>query len=149
MSEKNLIVYYSRTGVTETLAMKLRDKLGGDIDRIDYATNKKIAFTAAALESLSKSTIKIKGDNHDPALYDRVICITPIWSGQRLSAPMRSYMAMNKKKLKEYSLIVTCNFTKIERAIKDSTDLIGNPPKSSARYISSQIQSGSYELPEI
>ncbi|MDR1565455.1 MAG: hypothetical protein LBS74_10910 [Oscillospiraceae bacterium] len=126
MANKNLIVYYSRTGLSERLAKALQEKLGGDIDQITYADRDKVSFASAGWEALRKATAKFKGDVHDAGEYDKIFFISPVWASA-LATPIRSYMAVNKGKIKAYSMLVTCGGSGLEGALKDA---LATPPKT-------------------
>ena len=145
MSEKTLIIYYSRSGKSEILAKDLQSKIGCDMDKIEYATKNHISFFGAGFEAVSKKTVKIKGANHSPGDYEKIIFITPIWASA-LSTPVRSYMAENKANIKSYSLIATCGSSGLEGTIKDAGNIMQKEPDNSEMYRSAQIAKGDYDL---
>ena len=143
--EKTLIVYYSKSGKSEMLAKTLREKTGYDIDKLEYADKDHISFPAAVIESLRKTTVEIKGYAHNPAEYDRIIFVSPVW-GSALSTPIRSYMSVHRKKIKTYSLIAVCGKIGLEGTVKDATTVMEKEPSVSEQYISAQVGKGTYNL---
>ena len=145
MSEKILIVYYSRTGKAEIIAKDLQNKLGCDMDKIEYANKKRVSFIGAIFEAFKKKTIKIKGAVHSPVDYEKIIFITPIWASA-MSTPIRSYMAEHKTDIKSYSLIATCGSSEISDTLKDAVNVMQKEPVVSERYTDKQIVAGDYDL---
>ena len=145
MAEKTLLVYYSRTGKAEMLAKKLQEKLKCDTDIIDYAEKERISFLGAAMESMKKATVPIKGDDHSPESYERIVFVTPIWKGS-LSTPVRSYIQKHKSKIRLYSLIAVSGKVGFEGTLKEAKDIFGKEPYASAHYTSAQIANGSYTV---
>ncbi|MDR1540027.1 MAG: hypothetical protein LBU32_18910 [Clostridiales bacterium] len=147
MAKKTLIVYYSRSGLSEQLAKALSAKLNGDIDNVGYADRDKVSFAAAGLEAVRKTTSAFKGDTHDASQYDEVFFISPVWASS-LATPIRSYMAANKDKIKSYALLVTCGSGGLEGAKKDACAAIGKTPYISQQFLSKEIKQNEFNLDE-
>ncbi|MDR2536327.1 MAG: hypothetical protein LBD29_09900 [Treponema sp.] len=145
MEKETLIVYYSRSGISERLAKALQHKLGCDMDKIAYADKEQIAFGTAVVEALRKATVPIKGSLHKPEDYKKIIFITPVWGGA-MATPIRSYMTENKEHIQSYSLIVTCGKSGLSGSIKDAAAALGKEPVGSEQYLSSQVTKGAYNL---
>ena len=149
MSENNkkiLIVYYSRSGVSEIIAKDLQNKLGCDMDKIVYADKDRVSFFRAAREATKKYTVKIKGAEHNPGDYEKIIFVTPIWAGA-ISTPIRSYMAEHKENIKSYTLITTSGSgDETPKIIKDAVDASRKESAVSKAYSSAQIKKGEYDL---
>ncbi|MDR0525242.1 MAG: hypothetical protein LBG90_05150 [Spirochaetaceae bacterium] len=145
MIEKTLIVYYSRSGISEKVAQTLQAQLGCDMDKLEYAEKKHISFGAAVIEALRKSTAPITGGTHKPENYGRIIFITPVW-GSGLATPIRSYMTEHKTAVQSYALIVTCGGGGLSGTIKDAAAILGKEPSASEQFRSSQVNEGHYGL---
>ncbi|MDR1913757.1 MAG: hypothetical protein LBQ68_04640 [Clostridiales bacterium] len=145
MAQKNLIVYFSRTGSTESVAKVLAAKLGCDTDKLYYADREKISFANAGLESLRKQITTLKGDEHDPGIYDKIFFVSPVWAGS-LSTPIRSYMKSNKDKIKDYALIVTCGGSGVTGPGKEALAIIGKSPSVTGSFRTLEIKRGEYDL---
>jgi flavodoxin len=87
-----LVAYFSRSGVTESLATQLAAKLGASLEPVkpeaSYAGRG--GYMKAVLHSLFRRAPAVHCE-HVPANHSVVIIGSPIWAG-RLSAPMRSYL---------------------------------------------------------
>jgi flavodoxin len=83
---KILAVCYSKTGNTKKIADAVVEKLGCDLEELQFDMQTKVMQSSVS-----------------PADYDRVIVLTPIW-GFQLSEPMRQYLKKYRADIKEYSL---------------------------------------------
>lgn len=80
MAKKNvLVLYYSRTGYTETVARDLAQQIGADIEDIKPAFARGIFFDA--LRAAIGKRGAAKPLVHDVGQYDLVLIGTPIWLG--------------------------------------------------------------------
>jgi len=88
-----LVAYFSRSGVTERLAVQLAAKLGADVEPVKPLAPYAGAggYLKGVWHSLFRRT-PLVDCRRDPADYAVVIIGSPVWAG-RLSAPMRSYLA--------------------------------------------------------
>ena len=145
MAEKALIVYYSRSGNAEKLAKKLNEKFKYDMDKLEYAEKERVSFIAAVMESLQKASLPIKGDNHSPDSYERIIFVSPIWKSS-LPTPIRSYMLKYKPQIKSYILLAVSGKVGFEGVLKDAAKIFGREPYASAHYSSAQITKGAYTI---
>ena len=144
-SRKTLLVYYSRSGKAEIIAKDLQNKIGCDMDKIEYAGKKRVSFIGAIIETFKQSTVKIKGAEHNPGDYEKIIIITPIWASN-MTTPIRSYITEHKGNIKSYSLIATCGSGGLETAVKSASDIIQKAPVISEQYTDKQIKAGEYDL---
>ncbi len=95
-----LVVYYSRSGVTERVARELAGALAADLDvirpRADYVGAG--GFQRGVWHSMLGLAPKVAHDR-DPADYSRVILGSPIWAGKP-AAPTRAYLKVNRGRFK-------------------------------------------------
>ena len=97
---KILVVYYSRTGTTKTVAEAIRDALGCEIDEIEDTKGRSglIGWLMAGKDAGSGSLTKISGVDEEPSQYDVVVMGSPTWNGH-MSTPIRTYITDNKDRL--------------------------------------------------
>ena len=80
---KTIIYYYSLTGQCEHLANKIAGKLECDSEKI---VEQKKRLSKGFLKffnggsAMQKKSAKINPVNNDPALFDRIILVTPFWA---------------------------------------------------------------------
>ena len=93
---KTLIVYFSWSGNTQTVANHIHDLIGGDIVEVETVIpypdsyEEVIQVAPGELESDYRPELKTKVENMDE--YDTLIVGTPIWGGH-LTPAMKSFLA--------------------------------------------------------
>ncbi len=86
---KILVAFYSKTGNTRTVAVRIAKELGADTDEITFDE-----------KEFRGPMTKAPGDikfNKDPSGYDMVVIGSPVW-GFNIPAPTKSYLMKNKFK---------------------------------------------------
>jgi menaquinone-dependent protoporphyrinogen IX oxidase len=121
---KTLVVYYSKTGTTKAVAGAAQKKLCCDLDEILYDQKEAAIQTAK-----------------DPAEYDRVILLSPVWAFS-LAEPVKLYLKKHKSGIKAYSLIVTCSMFGIGGCVKACVKLLGKNPEKALCFKAKQIKPG-------
>jgi flavodoxin len=101
---KNLIIYYSYMGNNETLALKLQEKSGWDIFKIEELKKRK--NLTIFFDVLFNRKPKIQNINTDLNQYDLIILVSPIWLGD-IASPMKSFLRQEKN-LSKYAFISLC-----------------------------------------
>jgi flavodoxin len=75
-----LIVYYSKTGSTMTVASALARGTGGTLRELVDASPRSNQF-AAAMAALFRRSARLVDPDYDVSAYETVIIMTPIWIG--------------------------------------------------------------------
>jgi len=125
---KTLVVYYSKTGNTRSVAEALLTDKKCDSDEIQYDEKAKSIDFA-----------------RDPSEYDRVILLAPVWA-LNLADPMKLYIAKHKSNIKRYSLIVTCGALGLRSCIRNCLSSIGSKPEIAVKFKSKHVKQGDYDL---
>jgi len=128
---KTLIVYYSKSGNTRKVAEKIKDTLSCDWDEIQYDEN---AHTI-------KSAV-------DPAGYDRIILMCPIWAFS-LPEPMTLYLEAHKAGISQYRLAVTCGLFGLRGCVSGCKKILGTPPEAAVKIRAKFIPSGKYSIAKV
>ncbi len=92
---KALVVYFSGTGHTRTVAEEIAAAVNGDIELIVEVGEKREGVMGkihSGVESLLKEKSKIEKPKNNPAGYDLVFVGTPTW-GEGLSPPVDSSLS--------------------------------------------------------
>lgn len=91
---KVLIVFYSRTGTTRTLATTLAQRLNAEVSEISCARygHRFFGFLRAAYDSLRGNLPPVQTTRPVTSDYDHVLLGTPIWTSHPL-APLRAFLA--------------------------------------------------------
>lgn len=87
---KSLVVYYSRSGNTETVAKEISNAVNGDIKKLEL--KKDISFMGAAFSALLGLKGKIKPMDLNLKDYDNIFIGTPVWAG-KTSTPINTFLS--------------------------------------------------------
>jgi len=108
-----LVVYYSRTGHSRTLAKEIAHRLRADLQEIhalvDYQGGgwvRSLGYPRALLHSALRWRPAIEVFKRDIADYDLVIVGGPVWGGG-VAAPVRSFLAKHAEGAREIAFFLT------------------------------------------
>jgi len=138
----SLVVFYSQTGTTKTVAKTLAQSLAADTEQIISNLSNK-SRPRLAMQALLKVHAKIGNITKDPALYDLVIVGTPIWA-QNVSSPVRTYLARYKNKFNRVAFFCTYGGSGNDKVLKQMESLCGKKPVASLNVLSQDVRSGGY-----
>lgn len=125
---KTLVVYYSKSGNTKTVAEAVIKNLACDYDKLDYDEKSK------AIRCTKK-----------PSDYERVILLSPIWAFS-LAEPMKLYLNKFRSEILTYNLIVTCAGLGLRNAIRNCRSAIGKSPEKAIKIRAQQIRQGDFDV---
>jgi len=123
---KTLVVYYSRTGVTQTVADRLAAALAADVERLIDTKARKgyLGFIRAGKDAAMKKLIPIEPPGTDPADYDLVLVGTPVWANT-LSSAVRMYLTDYGQAIKRAAVFCTTMRSGIDSTLSVMADMIG------------------------
>lgn len=124
-----LITYFSKTGNSKNVALRLAEELGATLDEIAF----------------DEKAHTISDNAESPAEYNRVVLVCPIWAFN-LPEPMSLYLKRHKDAIKQYSLIVTCSLGGLRGCVRGSTRILGHAPDQALKLKAKAVKSGSYSL---
>ncbi len=139
---RTLVVYYTYSGVTETLAQDIADQCGGTLLQVvdhgnyprpesqttyNYANNERSQIDAGNWPEINTSVENFDG-------WDAIIICTPLWNG-KMANPMLTFLHNHADKLinKQVALAVTSWSSGISQVVTDAhntlpnSSFIGNP----------------------
>lgn len=126
---KTLVVWYSRTGRTRALGAALAARLHADFEEITEPLDR--GGAAGFLRSLAQTVfgcdVRVGAALKDVAAYDVVVIGTPVWAGT-LSAPVRAWLAANRRKLRHVAFFCTQSMRRETNALRDMARLTGKQP---------------------
>ena len=110
MSNKALILYYSRTGKSEQVSKTVQKNLNADIIEIKDLKDRSgtWGFTGAVIDSVFDRNTTIEPENPDMDSYEYIIVVTPIWYWT-LSVPIRTLFKNNLFTGKNVIALTTAN----------------------------------------
>lgn len=126
-----LVVFFSRTGTTKTLGMKIAAETGADIREIQPADDLSgvVGYTKMSKQAVMKDIIDLESDEPpiDWAKYKSIWIGGPVhfWT---LSSPVRSWVEKNREHIanvKEVNAFATMNGSGQEGAFKHIEKIIG------------------------
>jgi flavodoxin len=105
---KCLVVYYTRTGKTKSVAEAIAAQLGADLEEIVDLKKRegKIGWIMSGKDASRKSTTEIAPAAKNPAEYDLVVIGTPIWAWSPTPA-IRTYISQHNLSDKKVALFYT------------------------------------------
>lgn len=142
---KTLIVYFSRTSNTKTIALELKRKLNADIEEI-AAPDLKLGFWGylkAGHQAAAKKKVRIEALKHDLAEYGLVVVGTPVWVGT-VSSPIRTFLQENGESLKHVAFFCTCGGSQ-NKTFAEMEAVSQKRPKANLEVRSAQVKKGDYE----
>lgn len=105
---KDLVIYYSWTGHTKTVASVIAEAVNGELVEIEEtkARKKGIGFIVAVFQGLCGLKSKIREVNFTPDRYNRLFLGTPIWAG-KVTPAVNAYLANHSLTNKKIYLFFT------------------------------------------
>jgi flavodoxin len=142
---KVLLVHYSRSGYTASLAGEIAAMTGWDRDEIKDVNPRPGNWGAArcVLDVLLHLRPAIKTGGKDPAAYDLVVLMAPVWM-RRLAAPMGSYLRQNQGKFKQVAYACTYGGSGAQQAAAEVAALSGKPLKATLAVTAFELEQADY-----
>jgi flavodoxin len=141
---KTLVVYYSRTGYTRTVAEAMAKKLGCDIEEIVDKKKRKGVVGSASAYMRPKAKTTIKEMEHNLKDYDLVIVGTPIWWYSSTPAA-NAFLTKYKQQIKNAAFFYTCGADRNHTTIPDMEQQLGKPPVATLGVEDRAIKSGGFK----
>lgn len=140
-----LVVCYSRTGLTATVAQEIANLCGADVELIREQRGRTgpLGYLRSVLDSIFHRTPDILPPAKDPADYSLVVLGTPVWAGN-MAAPMRSYLQRYRQHFNRIALFCTMGGSGGDRAFNEMARLCGKEPLASAAITDAEIQRNTY-----
>ncbi|MCF3652803.1 MAG: NAD(P)H-dependent oxidoreductase [Aigarchaeota archaeon] len=138
-----LVVFYSRTGNIRRVAEAIAERLKADMEEIRDARSRSgmLGFLRSGYEALAGKLPKIQQVSRSPSEYDLVLIGSPVWVG-KLSSPMRSYLALYGRSIKQTAFFCTCKSDE-GRAFKEM-EALSKKPIATLCIREKEIKSGEY-----
>lgn len=146
MNKKILIVFYSRTGTTKTVAEFMAKELGADLEEIKGVKNYSgaMGYLMAGREATLKKAAAIEPAVKNPTDYDLVIVGTPIWSFN-VASPVRAYLEQQKDKIKKTAFFCTMGGSGDQRAFTSMAETCGQKPLATLTLLTKEVAENKFE----
>jgi len=136
-----LVVYYSRTGFTRTVARQVAALCHADMESIKDLTwrHHGIGYLRSAIDALFHLRTTTRRTKHEPKDYDMVVIGTPIWCWN-VATPVRTYIEAHRGDLKLVAFFCTCGGSGQRKVLQDLEDLTGLPPIATLSMTDDEIR---------
>lgn len=140
---KILVVAYSRTGNTLSVAKRIAGELQADLEVIEDKTYRKgiLGFLRSGYDALSKKVPPIAEPKHDPGDYELAIIGTPIWAG-RMSSPVRAYLLRFRGRFGQVAFFATSLGGGHGKALAEMAEVAAAKPLATVEVTSDQVRKG-------
>ncbi|MDO8447759.1 MAG: flavodoxin [Rhodoferax sp.] len=125
---KILVLYYSRTGFTRTIARQIAGACSADLEPIEDVTGRNHAggYVRSAIEAALHVATPIRPAKHVPSDYDIVVIGTPIWCGN-VASPVRSYLKRQRRQFHRVAFFCSYGGSGHAKVLRDLESLCGRP----------------------
>ena len=126
--QRILVVCYSRTGFTQTVAQQLAQACHADLECIvdDHGRSRPDSYARAALSAALHLESAIAPSRHAPRDYDLVVIGTPIWCWN-VASPVRAYIKRHRSAFRRVAFFCTMGGSGQAKVLRDLKVLCGRP----------------------
>ena len=138
---RTLVVFYSRTGQTRTLAKAIAERLDADLEQLMITGEESgtRGYLRCALDGLLGRHVDLALPLHNPNVYDVVVIASPVWSGS-LSSPVRTYLTAQDGRLRRVALAVSNRGGSVQHVVTQLRRLTGLPPIATMAVSNSELE---------
>jgi flavodoxin len=142
---KTLVVYYSRTGVTRTVAQALAGRLGADLEELRDRKSRggPLGWIGACMDAGRKRPTEIDPPAKDPAAYELVLIGTPVWAFTMAPA-VRTYLSQHGRAIAKAALFCTMGGSGDQKTFAHMAELLGRPPVATLALLERDVRSGDF-----
>ena len=139
-----LVVYFSRSGHTESVARRVAAQCGADLEVIEeppaaIGRSGLLGYVRSALEALLGVAPPILRAQHPPKAYDLVIVGTPVWFWN-MSSPVRSYLMHHRAEVQKVAFFCTLGGSGQDKVMADLRQLCRKPPVATLSLTTGQVE---------
>jgi flavodoxin len=142
--DRILVVFYSYTGTCRQAAELLCAQHGWP--RGEILETRARAGARGTLRCIADTVLRrrpaIHYDGPDPANYDAVVLVAPIWA-YGLAGPMRSFIAQQGAALKRYAVVSVMGSAGASNAVAEIDRTLRRAPLIATAFTSREVEDGS------
>lgn len=140
-----LVVHFSRSGNTDTIAREIASALGADSERITEPRERggPAGYLRSGFEAARRKLVPIEESKRDLSSYDLVVIGTPVWAGT-LSSPVRSFLVARRKDMKDVAFFCTMRGRGYENTFREMESTSGKAPADVLWLRESELKSNAY-----
>jgi hypothetical protein len=136
--KRTLVVYYTSGNAAERVATDLAALFSADVELIEESKPQRWSFFTGGAAAIFGTKVKIKPSEFDPADYDRVFVLSPVWAW-RLSPPVRTWLKAQAGKLPEAGFGTISGNTEPEKIVATMAKLSKRKPFAYAGFSQSDF----------
>jgi flavodoxin len=140
-----LVVYYSRSGHTKTLAERMARERGWTVAAIDDASKREGIW--GYICSAMSTFLGLKPDIHyagpSPASFDLIVLGGPVWVG-RIASPVHTFVANHQHEFKALALFCTYGGSGADKAMQGLARDCAKVPVATLAVTEAQLKSDAY-----
>lgn len=142
---KILVLYYSRTGLTRTIARQIANACGADLESIEDAGERSPArgYMRSAVEAALHVATPIRPARRVPSDYDVVVIGTPIWF-RNVPGPVRSYLRRQRRQFRRVAFFCSHRGAGPAKVLRDLESLCGRPAVATLAVAGTEIAGQPY-----
>jgi flavodoxin len=124
-----LVVFYSRSGFTRTIARELAQALGADLEELVDTKRRRglLGYLRCGMEAALGRLTPLMPLTRRPEAYETIVVGTPIWNAS-ISSPVRTFLALHKDGLKKVAFFCTYSGSGDERVFRQMEEVCGRTP---------------------
>lgn len=135
-----LLVFHSRTGTARKVAITLASEHDWALGEVE-TRHRGAGFLRCAVQALLHLRPGIGYDGPDPAAFDLVVLVSPVWCGT-LAAPMRSFLAKYGSELRAHAVFMVMGGQGAAGAVQAIDRLVGRPARVTSALRQDVVQAG-------
>lgn len=126
---RTLVVYYSLTGNTRTVATALASDLAADLEELRCSRYEQgiWGFMRAGYDNWKGRLPSMVPLQHSPAGYEQVVVAGPIWAFHA-AAPIRAYLTQERDRLPRVAFLLTHGGSAAARSLSEMQNIVGHSP---------------------
>ncbi|MBW8848293.1 MAG: flavodoxin [Burkholderiales bacterium] len=141
---KILVVTYSFTGTSTRLAeLMCRSRVWKSAQVTERSPRKHLVTLRCAIDSLFRLKPPICYNGPDPAEFDLVVLVAPIWL-RRVASPMRSFAASFRAVLPRVAVVSVMGGSGGQNAAAEIGSILDKAPLMSTTFTMREVEDGSY-----
>lgn len=142
---KALVVCYSLTGHTRTVAREMAEDVGAEFAEIRDVKPRRGAWgnVRSALEAVFRRHPAMVYDGPDPGVFDLVVIATPVWAS-KMASPVRTFLRDYGARIRKPAVLCTYGGSGATAAAIGMGELLAVPPVDTLLIRDAEIASGDY-----
>lgn len=141
-----LIAYYSRSGVTATVARALAEVCNAELEPLrplpPLASIASVGgYLRAAWQALLSRPAAIEPPKTSPAAFPLLVLGTPVWVGH-MSSPMRQYILQQRQQMHAVALFCAMGGSQGEQVLQAMAQLCGKTPVATLCLREADVRAG-------